>query len=599
MKDAVTVPRTSRTKASRRRRRRVKTRYLVFVAVTACLAVLIVRGSQQVLSQVSCSDRPVYLNVAVSTDIAPAIQRIADVFNRQQHRADGQCIFAHVDAAPSWQTTGEIDGTHPEPGSTRIDAWIPDSSLWVDEARGFAVGATTVQPAGFSVAHSPLMIVMPSQATAAKVAAFGKVGWRLLLPQAAGGPAVPAGLRVDLPDPTQNAAGLATLIEISRLLGSGPSARVDFTKFVYSSQVTPDFGDPVSLKYFASLAAPPLDGLPVTVTSEQAVLGYDAASPSRPLAASYPTGPSSDLGSPELDYPYVTTTANPVRYAAAKVFGRALTRPFARSVIRYAGFRSGAGTGVPDKFPASYGLSSQLLQIAPPAAASEAPSALQVWNKLSLGSRFLTLVDVSATMGAPAEPTDPTGPTVEQVLTQTASLGLALFPDSASIGLWEFAADLNGRLPYKQLVPVGPLGTSLGVISRRTELQKINASIRPAGSPQLALYGSILAAYKYMERTYQKSYFNSVVVMTSGEESAPGDITAAELLKQHGKLANPDRKVPVVIIVFGNPLDYGELKQIAAATGGQTYQITNPSQVGKVFFRALAHRLCDPNCVAA
>ena len=568
------------------------------MAVVACLALLLVRGTKQVLGQLSCDDHPVDINVAASTDIAPAIQRIADVFNRQQRRADGKCVAVNVISAPSAQTTAEIDGTKPASAGTRIDAWIPDSSLWVDEARDFAVGATTVQPAGFSVAHSPLMIVMPSKAAAARVAAFGKSGWRLLLPESAGGPVVPSGLRVDLPDPTQSAAGLASLIEISRMLGTGSAGRVDFTRFVYSSQVTPYFDDAVSLKYFASLAAPPLNSLPVTVTTEQAVLTYDAANPRQPLAATYPTGPNSDLGSPEMDYPYVMTTSNPMRYAAAKAFGQMLTEPFALSVIRFAGFRTGPGAGVPDRFPAGYGLTGQLLQVAPPAAASTAPATLQNWNKLALGSRDLALIDVSSVMATPIDPADPTGPTIEQELTQTASRGLTLFSDNTSLGLWEFAANLNGDLPYKALVPIGPLVTSSGATAQRDELAKVAAGLQPVSGSDVALYGSILAAYKYMERTYQKNYFNTVVVLASGEENAPGDITGPELVKELGTLANPQRKVSVIIIAFGQPSDFPELEQIADATGGQAYQITSPAQVAKVFFRALAHRLCDPNCVA-
>src|SRR5258708_12020903 len=86
---------------------------------------------------------------------------------------------------------------------------MPDPSRGGDHARGFALGAKTVQPAGYSVAMSPLLLVMP-RAAAARTPAFGKAGWRLLLPRSAGGPAaVPAGMRGDLPDPSQSAAGMA------------------------------------------------------------------------------------------------------------------------------------------------------------------------------------------------------------------------------------------------------------------------------------------------------------------------------------------------------------------------------------------------------
>lgn len=588
----------SRSKATRRRRRRISTKALVLLAAAGCLALLIGRGTAQVVSRLSCSTQPLTINVSVSTDIAPAVQRISDVFNSGHHEAGGKCVSVEITVAPSAQTTSEVDGQRPGQAH-KIDAWIPDSSLWVGEARGFAVGATTVQPAGFSVAHSPLMLVMPSAATAAQVKAFGKFGWRLLLPAKAGGPHVPGKFRVDLPDPTQSAAGLSAIVQISRLLGTGPSARVRFARFAASTEVTPYFDDPVSLTTFVSLGAPPLDGLPVTVTTEQAVLAYDAANPHTPVAANYPTGSSAAFGSPELDYPFVTTTSSTQRQSAAKVFGRFLTTPYARAVIRYAGFRAGPGNGVPDKFPAADGLNDQLLQVATPASASEAPTALQAWNTIALGSRNLALVDVSSAMAVPADPAAPTGPTLEQEMSQTAALGLPLFADTSRVGLWEFADHLTGKLPYKQLVPIGPLLGNFGPITRRDQLAKVAGQLQANGGDNVALYGSILDAYEFMQNSYQSKFVNTVVVLTSGVESAPGDITGPALVNKLSKLANPARKVTVIIIIFGVSPIYHELQKIAHTTGGQAYQITKPSDVGKVFFRAVAHRLCSTNCVSA
>ena len=45
----------------------------------------------------------------------------------------------------------------------------------------------------------------------------------------------------------------------------------------------------------------------------------------------------------------------------------------------------GPGPACPTGFPPAYGLTGQLLQVAPPAAASAAPATLQIWNKLALG----------------------------------------------------------------------------------------------------------------------------------------------------------------------------------------------------------------------
>jgi hypothetical protein len=555
---------------------------------------MIGRGAAQIVHHFSCANDPLVITVAVSTDITPALEEIAGTFNREQRQTSGRCIAVQIDSGSPAVAAGQIDGQHPNASGGQINAWIPDSSLWVDEVRGYAVGAQTVNPAGFSVARSPLMIVMPAQA-AARTPSFAKDGWRLLLPKSAGGPGVPSDLRVDLPDPSQSAAGLAALIEENRLLGSSQAARVKFTKFVHNSAVTSYFDDPASLASLVTLAAPPLDSNPVTVTTEQAVLAYDTANPRQPLAAAYPSGRDSTLGAPEFDYPYVLlATSSQAQLAAANIFGQMLRSSYAASVIRFAGFRSGgAVAGVPAQFARSYGLDSQLLQIAPAASAIEAPTVLQAWSKLEVFSRDLTLVDVSSNM---AKSSSPGTPSYEQELSQAATIGLALFADTSNLGLWEFSDHMTGALPYKDLMSIGPLPEQVGLLTRRQQLVKINENLTPTSVSNTALYGTILAGYKYLLRTYQPKFFNALIVLGSGVESAPGDITAQELIKDLNKLSSPSRKISIIMVIFGEPPNFPQLQEISTVTGGQAYAITKPSQVFEVFYEALAHRLCGATC---
>jgi Ca-activated chloride channel homolog len=583
-----------RIKAARRRKRRLRTKSLVFLAVTACVLLMVGRGTAQIASHYSCSNSPLVITVAVSTDITPAIGEIAATFNREQQRVDGRCVAVQIDSGSPAEAATQIDGQRPDATGSQINAWIPDSSLWVDEVRQFSVGTQTVNPAGFSVARSPLMIVMP-QAAAARTPAFYKDGWRLLLPHSAGGPNVPSDLRVDLPDPTQTAAGLATLIEENRLLGPGQAARVKFSQFAHLASVTSYFDDPASLSSLVSLAAPPLDQNPVTVTTEQAVIAYDSANPRQPLAATYPSGSNAALGTMELDYPYVLlSTSSPAQLDAATKFGQMLRGKYAASVIRFAGFRSGNGVpGTPDQFASSYGLGRQLLQVAPPASAVDAPATLQSWNKLALGSRALVAIDVSANM---AKSSSPGTPTYEQELGKAASLGLALFAPTANIGLWEYADHLDGSLPYKAVMPIGPLQQQVGVLTRRQQLERINADLTPTSVSGAAVYGTILAGYEYMLRTYNPKFSNALVVLGSGIENSPGDITAQQLIKDLTKLNNPSRPVPIIMVIFGQPPNFPQLQQIAALTGGQAYSITRPAEVDQVFYQALADRLCGNTC---
>ena len=111
-----------------------------------------------------------------------------------------------------------------------------------------------------------------------------------------------------------------------------------------SAESSAQFGNAASLATFVTLANPPLDAHPVTVTSEQAVLSYDAAHPGQPLAARYPTGASAALGTPELDYPYVVTSTDPAEVTAAQEFGNLLRQGYTAALVRHYGFRSADGT---------------------------------------------------------------------------------------------------------------------------------------------------------------------------------------------------------------------------------------------------------------
>ncbi len=192
----------------------------------------------------------------------------------------------------------------------------------------------------------------------------------------------------------------------------------------------------------------------------------------------------------------------------------------------------------------------------------------------------------------------PGGPTVEQVLAQAAGFGLSQFPNSTQMGLWTFASHLNGSLPYQELVPVGPLLGEFGLITRRQQILRVDQTYQPVAGAPAALYGAILAGFKRMAATYQPRYSNALLIMTLGIDNAPGDISAAALVRQLRTLYNPNRRVEIIPVMLGGAGNFTALQQIAAATGGQAYKISSPSQITKVFFSAIARRICTPGCGA-
>ncbi len=576
----------------RGRSRRVGTAKLVVLAIAVSAICMITMAANAVISKSSCSNTPVLVNVAVSYDIAPSIQALARAFNKQNVTVGGHCVEVQVTGGQSASEASQIDGQASLGGMAPIDAWIPDSTLWVDVARTYPLGAQDVQPTGKSVARSPLMLVTTA-AVAARTHVFdAPPSWSLLLPPSYGGPPANLGLAVDLPDPTDSASGLATLIELTRVLGDNPAARTAITKFVFNAESTENFDSAAALQQFAATTEPPVDRDAVTIASEQAVIAYDQASPKAPLEARYPGGASAALGSPELDYPYVLTTANSSRLQGATAFGNYLQTNYANSTIRYSGFRS--PNGVPDVMPASAGLRSLPLQLASTPSASEAASNLQAWQQLGLGSRDLALVDVSRAMNQLAEGTTFT---LEQELSQTDSRGLALFPDSTSMGLSEMGQSSSASAPEKQLVTIGPLTADYGVITRRTQLEQLTYTLK-AGKGVLALHDAILAAYKQMTDTYTPNYSNAVLVLTSGVDSARGDMSLSALLSKLGSLYNPGKKVVIVVLMVGSQGNFSAMQRIASATGGAAYQITNPLEIGKIFIEAISQRLCTQSCTA-
>ena len=560
------------------------------IAVVISAAVMGGLSARAIAAHASCTNHPVLLNVAVTDDLAPAVGRVAQSFNRQQHAADGRCVEVQIAASPAATVAGQIDGQATRKGAAP-DAWIPDSSLWVDVARSFPQGAQVIRPTGVDVARSPLMIATPEE-VARKTRVFAApVGWDVLLPAADGGPPAAMGLHVDLPDPTTTAAGLASLVELSRLLGHSPAARTAFTRFALSSEATSQFDDPNSLASFVTTAQPPFNGRPITVTSEQAVIAYDRNNPHQPLAAQYPAGFGAGLGTPVLDYPYVITTSSALQLEAAREFEQTLQGSYAAAVVRFAGFRS--ADGAVDATPASFGLKDQVLQHSAAATPSQAQTTLEVWRKLGLGSRDLVLIDTSAAMATPVAP----NVTVEQELTKTSVLGLSLFSDSTQMGEWQVASHLHGPLPYEQLVPVGPLPADLGLITRRQVLEHIDETLQPRHAP-LALYDSILAGYKQMLATYKPNYSNAVIVLTAGIDDPQADMSPTALVAKLHRLFNPNRKVEIVVLMIGKDGNFAALRQIADATGGIAFDITSPGQVGRAFIEGFSHRLCDTRCVA-
>ena len=99
-----------------------------------------------------------------------------------------------------------------------------------------------------------------------------------------------------------------------------------------------------------------------------------------------------------------------------------------------------------------------------------------------------------------------------------------------------------------------------------------------------------LAAYKHAQEMWDPAWFNSVVIFTDGASDDSSSLSLDALVNQLKSLRDPAKPVKVIIIGISDDADTGELEQIAAATGGQNYLVTNPNEILGVLASALLNR---------
>jgi len=190
----------------------------------------------------------------------------------------------------------------------------------------------------------------------------------------------------------------------------------------------------------------------------------------------------------------------------------------------------------------------------------------------------LFVFDVSDSMGDPADPSKPHGPT-KIALARTALAGaLDELGPGDDVGLRTFTtnpADPAGP-NWRDVVEIGPIA------SRRRALREAIASLEPqAGSP---LYSATRGAFDALARSVDPEHINAVVLLTDGYNEDDRDSDQRSLLAHLG--ANPD--VRVFTITYSADADFTTLRKIAQATNAWNYDARETGDLADVLPRALA-----------
>lgn len=489
---------------------------LLVIAVLGWVGVEYLRGR---LASDEC-EATTQLRIAAAPDITPVLTELARGLPQQD------CYVVEVSGSPSPATVEAIAG-----GTDSVDVWVPEASTWLLQARD--AGAWNLPESGQSVASSPVVLAL-DQGTAKKYGT--SPGWQEILDKEP----------VRLPDPTQDAAGIAVLAGIRQLNKDDAAFTATLRKL-----------------------APP--GQALLPTSEQSAV-------SRDLVPAYADAPG-------FDFPYVVLPkASEASRQAAERFLKVLLDPAASKAFADAGFRTPAG----QMLSARTGVDAAPRQVA--AAQPEAVyGMLQAWAGANLSARIQVLLDVSGSMAAVVPGT---GKSRMDLTLKAATEGLGLFKPTTELGLWLFSTKLDGDKDYQTLLPMRTITEQVAAGG----VQQLN-TVKPKPGGATGLYDSILAAYQNARQNWRAGKINLVVVLTDGRNEDRDGISLQTLREELGKLQDPRKPLLLIGIGVGPDIDTTELQAISAATGGESFTTADPRKISDVFYQALSKIICQsPTC---
>ncbi|WP_103963536.1 substrate-binding domain-containing protein [Nonomuraea solani] len=530
-----------------------------------------------------CTGGKLALRVVATPDIQPALSRIAGNYNKAMHSIDSKCVEVTVTKEAAARTANALAA-----GKVGADFWVADSSLLMESLRTTPAGEALPQ-IDSSIATSPVVLAA-AKAAATKLSGTLQPSWAAMISAAnvanVDGPGKK--VRVLALDPQKNSAGLAALLAAA---GTAKEAGQDKALVGALKELSGALASD-STALLASLTVKSGSKVPVGVTSEQAIYAHNTKKPEAPVVALYPKE-----GTLSLDYPVTILTKDPAVLKAATDFKQDLNTESAKKTLREAGFRSAdgkAGTALSE----DKGFTPETPAALDPPDTATVTRMVQTWSRLNLGTRLLTLLDVSGTM---ALPVPGTGMTRMQAINKIATEGLGLFPAGSEMGLWTFSTHLDGQnKDWKELVSVGPLAESIDGSLRKEALVKTFAQIQAKSTGDTGLNDTVKAAYGQLTKTFQEDKVNTLLILTdgAGNDDPDGGVKNPEILQYLKKTYNPKKPISILLIAFGPDAKKGktQMEALAKATGGEAYIAENILQVRDFFLQGMERRLCTPNC---
>jgi Ca-activated chloride channel family protein len=483
--------------------------------------------------------------------------------------------------------------------------WSPASTVWTD--RVAAAGNDAVAGAR-SFARTPVVLGVPESMAQAlgypqKPISLQDIGKLVADPQGWGSVGKPlwGSFKIAKTNPNTSTSGLSTILmqayaaagKTKDLTPADVQKAADFSRTFESGAI--HYGDTTGsvLKtlYDGSRGAGGSAYVSAVAVEETSLFNYNKGNPDshtvqpgeklvpprEKLVAVYPSGGSmwSDNPAVVLDEPWVSAKQK----AAGQAFVDFLQTDEAQRVLPEYGFRPvAAGVDVSKELNASVGIDPAQPAVTLPKPSPDVVSAaIDQWGQIRKPSAVLELIDISGSMSADIGD----GRTRLDGAIDGATQTLGHFRPTDEIGVWAFTTGISSNLG-DNLVPVhefGPLGGS------REQLNGQVADLAHARQGGTPLYDAIGDAYDYMVKHAQPGRINAIVVLSDGDDTDSKSSLDSLLVRinQSAKEGRADTPVRIFTIVYSDDADKNVLSRIAKASGGQTFDASDPERIDAVF----------------
>lgn len=490
------------------------------------------------------------LTVAAAPEIAPVVESVVSPDDGDALETSQGCPLVVQQTDPDDALAAINAGEHAP------DLWIPDTSAWLSQ-----LPSSVHESQPLSIAKTPVVLAGPAGAEQPDT-------WLAAMSEP----------DAELGDPTRTGASVGALEALHGEAVYGTTSGTALSDWLVSTAKDAPTHSLSDSEMLDNASNSPDSAGGWFPTTEQRFIA-DAADIPSDLA---PTVPKS--GTILMDYPLVSVATGAHARdasASARMLARRLGSSDSEQRLQKLGFRP--ASGLPTDVDGSIGTFTEIAVVQPEAVVG----LLHTWVTLTVDARMLAVIDVSQSMQEYA------GDRSRVDLTRDAALAtLSDLPSTWELGLWAFSEGLgHGGSDHLALAPMQELGAQSGARTHREVLTDAVRRLPSLTAGGTGLYDTALAAYRTAESGYDPQRLNSVVLLTDGRNDDENGISLPKLLDTLRSQRDRDRPVPVITIGIGPDADSAALRRIADATGGHSYVVRDPRDLGAVFDDALLERV--------